>query len=93
MCNKMRHSIRGLQNIFGNKKRIILRTQPGFRSETHNAFTEKVNKIPLNTDDFNISLCLCLVSRIFRVHTNKKLNILISFIEVTRENTQEHNPY
>ena len=33
------------------KNRLILRTEQRFKSETHNAFTEKINKIALISND------------------------------------------
>lgn len=78
--------------------RTILRTQQRCRIEAHIVFTKKVNKITLSANDDKRMqtpdgfLWLWVLSRIFRAHKNRKLNIIISFDEVTGENTQEHNP-
>ena len=47
---KIKINIDSLKKFIRNKK-SILKTQQGFKSERHNVFTEKINKIALSSND------------------------------------------
>ena len=38
--------------MFLKKKKLILKTRQGFKSERHNAFAEEINKTALSSNDY-----------------------------------------
>ena len=44
--------VKGDQKRFLKNNKIIVKTQQGFKSERHNAFTEVITKIALRSNDY-----------------------------------------
>ena len=87
--------------------RLILKSQQRFRSEKHNVFTEKVNKIALSTNhDKRIQSIDSMEKYIYGTskdlarkkeeieynYINKAIPKLINFDYIKKENIKEHNP-
>ena len=84
----------------------ILKSQQRFKSETHNVFTEEINKITISSNDYKTMQSIDSIvtyahgtnkDLVSEKEVNKCSNIkndtkMITFDNVIKENIKEHNP-
>ena len=99
---KNRFNVDKLKEFVKNK--TILKTQPRFKSEMHNVFTEVINKIALSTNDDKIIQSVHAIETYAYgtsediIHVKEKIkrcNIvteMFNFDYISKENIKEHNP-